>query len=136
MVVLTHASSAELCQLGCAMPRRSFKYLIGQFPNSHLIIGRVEAAVSIAVAEVVVARLIEILGSSGDWATQSTHDDLGYAVHCLFIEKNHADRLAAAMRAKTVMRAGDFASQREFSLGPEARKAISAALMGCHARKA
>ncbi len=117
------------------MPRRSFEYLVGQCPNAHLIIGRVEAVASITVAEVTVARLIERLGPRGDWATQSTYDDLGHAVHCLLVEQDLADRLAAAVRARSVKRPGDYATQREFSLGLEARKAISAVLVGYPARK-
>lgn len=99
------------------------------------MVGRVEAVASITVAEVTVARLIERLGPRGDWAAQSTYDDLGYAVHCLLVEQDLADRPAAALRGRAVKRPGDYASQREFSLGLEAHKAISAVLVGYPVRK-
>jgi hypothetical protein len=105
--------------------RRLFDDLRGEFPLPHLIVGRVETLAAIVSAEIEIGRLIEALWLKADWATGPVRDKIGPAIHCVFAQREDAQRFAVAVRARVIGRYPAFASQHEFRLDADARKAIA-----------
>lgn len=110
------------------MPQKTYGDLTKQLPGGDLVVGKVEHASRLQVSDESVINLIATFGCKGDWATGQILDGNGRAVHCVFVRKDDADRLAAAVEATDIDRYPGFSSQREFRLDTKGRRSITRAL--------
>jgi hypothetical protein len=113
------------------MSKLSWVEMMQAHPACHLVVGAVDAKMVLRPVRLI-ERLLERLRPRGRYAVTILREPNGLAVHCAFLEKADADRLASAIRADDrtdgMSRYPGWASHRWFRLNASMAAAIAAAL--------
>jgi hypothetical protein len=113
------------------MSKLSWVEMMQAHPACHLVVGTVDAKMVLRPVRLI-ERLLERLKPRGRYAVTILREPAGLAVHCAFLEKTDADRLASAIQADGqadgTSRYPGWASQRWFRLNAAMAAAIAAAL--------
>ena len=112
------------------MPRTNWNTFLDEHRSVHIVVADVDEAARPRLKEDcdLLQDLVDKLEPSGAFAVAAGRSGDTIEICCGFSRRADADRLADAVRAKTVSRWLGWASQRVFSLDEPIRLAIAAAL--------
>ena len=108
------------------MPKLTWDAIVNKHPAGHLVVGVVDGPA--ASSSRLLGKLLRRVAPRGDYSLCILKERTGPTVHVVFERKDDADKFAQGHRASAMGRYPGWASQRSFSMGKEARRAIAGAL--------
>jgi hypothetical protein len=117
------------------MTKTSWSHFLGEHPGGHIVVADVDAGDEGSTARAdfgggrhLMRQLIDKLEPTGTYAIGVQRKGDAGNICCAFSNRADADRLADAVRARSIGRWSGWASQRVFTLDGALRAAIAAAL--------